>query len=104
MLYWDLEDYLALVIVMLSALCIYYALAIARVTKGAPRGWYVIIIAFTVGFVFRATQVYFDVQSPGNIINDEEAIISLVFMVLFVVGLRMLNSSFRRQLRAAQTG
>ncbi|MGP8057940.1 MAG: hypothetical protein ACLP9K_10120 [Nitrososphaerales archaeon] len=102
MLYWGFEDDIALAIVVLSVLCIYYAFAITRTTKGAPRGWYVIVVAFVVGFVFRVTQLYFDVQSPSNLIDVEEAAISLLALLLFVAGLWMLNSSFRRRVKAAQ--
>ena len=103
MLYWGFDDDLAVAIVVLSALCVYYAFAITKITKGAPRGWYVIIAAFVIGFVFRIIQLYYDVQSPSNIIDVEEAAISLLAFLLFVVGLWMLNSSFRRRLKAAQT-
>jgi glycopeptide antibiotics resistance protein len=101
--YWGLEDDLASAIMVLSALSIYLAFDIARLTKGAPRGWYVIIAAFATAFIFRATQLYFDVQSASNIIDDVEAAISLVVGILLVVGLFMLNSSFRRRLKATQT-
>jgi hypothetical protein len=100
LLYWGLDDDLTVVILVLSALSIYLAFDITRLTKGAPRGWYVIIVAFLIAFIFRATQLYFDVQSPSDIINVEEAAISLLAGILFVVGLYMLNSSFRRRLKA----
>jgi uncharacterized membrane protein YjjP (DUF1212 family) len=104
LLYWGFEDDLAVAVVVLSAVCIFYAFSITRVTRGAPRGWYVMIVAFVVGFVFRATQLYFDVQSPSNIIDEEEAVISLLALLLFVAGLWMLNSSFRRRMKAAEAG
>ena len=102
MFYWGLDDYLALVILVLGALCIYLAFDITRITQGAPRGWYVIVGAFVVAFVFRAAQLYYDVQSPSGLIDDTEATISLLALVLFVVGLFMLNSSFRKRLKAVQ--
>jgi len=100
--YWGLDDDLAVAILVLSALSIYFAFDITRITKGAPHGWYVVIAAFVTAFVFRATQLYFDVQSASNIIDDVEATISLIIGILFVVGLFMLDSSFRRRLKAAQ--
>lgn len=103
MFYWGFNDDLSVVILVLSALNIYYGFAITRITRGAPRGWYVIVVAFVVGFVFRATQLYYDVQSLSNITDMEEAVISLLALFLFVAGLWMLNSSFRRQLKATQT-
>lgn len=90
-------------ILVLSAISIYYALAITGTTKGAPRGWYVIIIAFVALFLFRAVELYYDVQSSSDIIDDAEAAISVVVGLLFVLGLLMLNRSFRRQLESAQT-
>jgi hypothetical protein len=101
--YWGLEDDLATAILVLSAISIYLAFDITRLTKGAPRGWYVIIVAFAITFVFRATQMYFDVQTPSNLIDEVEAAMSLIIGVILVVGLYMLNSSFRRRLRAEQT-
>lgn len=103
MFYWGLDDDLAATILALSAINIYLAFDITRLTKGAPRGWYVIIAAFVVGFVYRATQLYLDVQSASSLIDDVEASISLLVGVLFAVGLFMLDSSFRRRLKTAQT-
>jgi hypothetical protein len=100
--YWGLDDDLAVAILVLSALSIYLAFDITKITKGAPRGWYVVIAAFVTAFIFRATQLYFDVQSASGVIDDVEATISLVIGILFVVGLFMLDSSFRRRLKAAQ--
>jgi hypothetical protein len=98
--YWGLDDDLAVVILALSVLSIYLAFDITRPTKGAPRGWYVLIAAFVVAFMFRVAQLYYDVQSPSDIINVGEAMISLLAGVLFVVGLFMLNRSFRRRMKA----
>jgi glycopeptide antibiotics resistance protein len=101
--YWGLDDDLAVLILVLSAISIYLAFDITRLTKGAPRGWYVVVAAFVTAFIFRAVQLYFDVQSASDVIDDAEAAISLVVGVLFVVGLYMLHSSFRKRLKAAQT-
>jgi uncharacterized membrane protein len=98
LLYWGLDDDLALAIIFLSVLSIYYALAITRTTKGAPRGWYIITIGFVTLFIFRVVQLYYDAQSPSDIIDDTEATISLLVGVFFVIGLLMLNRSFRRRL------
>ena len=95
-------DVVSIVIVVLSALSIYLAYDITRITSGAPRAWYVIILAFAVLLVRRATQTYFDILSPSNDIDIEEAIATLVVVVLFVVGLFMLNRTFRKQLRVAR--
>ena len=95
-------DVVSIVIVALSALSIYLAYDITRITSGAPKAWYVIILAFAVLLVRRATQAYFDILSPSNDIDIGEAIITLVVVVLFVVGLFMLDRTFRRQIRATQ--
>lgn len=103
MFYWGFDDDLAVVNLVLSVLSIYLAFGIARLTTGAPRGWYVIVAAFGVALIFRAAQLYFDVQSPSDVISVEEATISIVAGMLFVVGLYMLRSSFKRRLEAVQT-
>ncbi|MDG6898133.1 MAG: hypothetical protein JRN24_00200 [Nitrososphaerota archaeon] len=102
MIYWGADDDLAVVIMLLSVLSIYLAFDITRITRGAPRAWYLIIGGFIVFSVFRAVQLYFDVQSPQGIISIEEASISLFAGILFVIGLFMLDRSFRTQLRAAR--
>ena len=102
MLYWGLDDYLAIGVVVLSSICIYYAYAITRITEGAPYGWYVIIAAFSVRLAYRITQLYFQVQSPGGVVDDGEAALSFVSSLLFVVGLWMLNSMFRKRLKATE--
>jgi len=99
---WGIDDDMTVVILLLSALSIYLAVDITRLTKGAPRGWYVIITAFLAVLVYWAVQLYFDTQSASDLIDDTEASISIVVGVLFVVGLYMLNSSFRRQVKTAQ--
>ena len=95
-------DAVSIATAALSALCIYLAYDITRITSGAPRAWYVIILAFVVLLVRRATQAYFDILSPSNDIDIGEALITLVVVALFVVGLFMLNRTFRRQIRATQ--
>ena len=101
MIYLGFEDVLAIAILALSVLSIYIAFDITRITRGAPRAWYVMIGGFTVLLVFRIVQLYYDVQSPQGIISVEEASISLLAGTLFVVGLLMLSRSFRAQQRAA---
>jgi len=100
LLYLGVDDYLDVGIVVLSSICIYYSLAIARTTEGAPQGWYVIIVAFTVRLVYRVTQLYFEVQSTSSLVEDEEAAISFLATLLFVVGLWMLYSRFRKRRKA----
>jgi glycopeptide antibiotics resistance protein len=102
LIYWGVDDDLTVIIIALSALSMYFAFDITRITRGAPRAWFVIIAGFVVLFVFRVMQLYFDVQSPQDIISIEEATISLLAGVLFAAGLFMLARSFRSQQRAAQ--
>ena len=102
MLYWGFEDDLALAVLILSVVNIYFALAIARIAAGAPRGWYVLISAFVVNLGYRGIELYFDVQTPNNIIAVDEATIALILSILIVLGLSMLNSSFRRRAKIAQ--
>ena len=102
MIYWGVDDDLAVIIIVLSALSMYLAFDITRITRGAPLAWYVVIGGFVVLFVFRISQLYFDVQSSQDIINIDETTISLFAGVLFAIGLFMLARSFRSQQRAAQ--
>jgi hydrogenase-4 membrane subunit HyfE len=95
-------DAVSIATAALSALCIYLAYDITRITSGAPKAWYVIILAFVVLLVRRITQAYFDILSPSNDIDIGEATITLVVVVLFVIGLFMLNRTFRKQLVATQ--
>jgi vacuolar-type H+-ATPase subunit I/STV1 len=101
--YWGLDDTLDLVVILLNAGGIYLAYEITRITKGAPRGWYFVIIAFGVFLVFRASQLYFDTQTPSDTINIIEAVISIVAWVFLITGLYLLNASFRRRLKTAET-
>jgi len=102
LIYWWAEDDLAVIDMALSALSIYFAFDITRVAKGAPRAWYFIIGGFAVFFVFRAVQLYFDVQVPADIISIEEELISLLAGILFAIGLFTLDRRFRAQQKAAQ--
>lgn len=104
MFYWGLDDDLVAVILAASILSIYFSYSITRVSKGAPRAWYVIIAAFAVATVYRAVQLYFDTQSPDSIVNDWEALISLVASVTLLGGLVMLKRSFQRNLEAPLPG
>ena len=88
-------------ILILSALSMYLAYDLTRITKGAPTAWYVIIAAFGLLFVWRATELYFDVQSASAMIDMQEAIVALFVGFLFVIGLFMMARSFRRQLKAS---
>ena len=97
MLYWGLDNDMAVGILVLSAASVYLAYDMTRLAKGAPRGWYVVVAAFGVEFLFRAVQLYFDTQSSTDSIDDAEAAATLVIGVLLVVGLYMLRSSFRKR-------
>jgi hypothetical protein len=91
-----------MVIVALSAICIFLSYDITRITSGAPRAWYVIILAFAVLLGSRAFEAYNDILSPTGDIDLEETLITLLVLVLFVIGLYMLDSTFRRRLRVSQ--
>lgn len=104
MFYWGFDDDLATIILVLSALCIYISYDITRVSKGAPRSWYLIIAAFMVLFVYRGFELYFDTQSPNDLINDWEALIFVLASTLLLAGLYTLDRTFRRHLEAADRG
>lgn len=101
MLYFSAGNLISILITILSAICIYLAYGITRITEGAPRAWYVIVAAFTVLLVTTTIQAYYDVLSPGNDISLDESIVTLIVVVLFAIGLYMLNRTFRKQLNAA---
>ena len=101
MLYWGYDDYAAILVLVLSALSIYYSFEVTRVTKGAPRAWYFFICAFVVLFVYRAVQLYFDVQSPSDLIDDYEVTLSLLVGALLLAGLVALTRGFRRGLKTS---
>lgn len=104
MLYWGVDDDLAVLILAFSAFSVYKAYAISRLADGAPRGWYVIVAAFVALFAYWAAQLYIDSRTASNVIDDVGATVSLLVGVLFVVGLLMLYSSFRRRLTVTETG
>jgi hypothetical protein len=98
----SIADMVSVFIVVLSALNAYLAYSITKITNGAPRAWSVIILAFIVLMAARVTQLYFDVQSPMDLIDLAEAVITLTVIILFAVGLTMLKRTFRRQLKVAK--
>jgi hypothetical protein len=100
----SVADMVSVFIVVLSGVNAYLAYSIAKITNGAPRAWYVIIIAFIVLMAARVTQLYFDVLSPMDLIDFAEAVITLSVIILFAVGLTMLRRTFRRQLKVAKQG
>jgi hypothetical protein len=99
LLYIDAASVISVVIAALCIVSIYLAYSITRITGGAPSAWYVIIAAFVVLSVTRAIQAYLDVLSPTNDIDIGEAITTLVVIILFVMGLFMLNRTFRKRLK-----
>ena len=101
MLYWGLDDYLAAAIIIISALSVYVSVDITRISSGAPRAWQLIILAFTAMLVYRAVQLYYDTQSESNLIDDWEALLSLIAGLLLLGGLAMLDLSFRKHSKAA---
>ena len=103
MLYWGLDDYLVIATIALSIAGIYLAFEITRIAQGAPRGWYFLIAALAFLLTFRVVQLYFDVQSQSDYIDDLETSISVVAEVLLVIGLYMLNRSFRRRAKVEKS-
>ena len=104
MVYWSLADTMAVALIVFDAWSILLAYGITTLTGGAPRAWYLIIAGFGVLLVTTMTQLYFDIQSPDNLISDTETGISLVVGVLFAIGLFLLLKTFQRQLKAANLG
>lgn len=103
LLYWGLDDYLVIATIALSIAGIYLAFEITRIAQGAPRGWYFLIAALAFLLTFRVVQLYFDVQSQSDYIDDLETSISVVAEVLLVIGLYMLNRSFRRRAKVEKS-
>jgi hypothetical protein len=102
LLYFDSGNIVSIATAVLCAVCIYLAYDITTITAGAPKAWYVIIAAFGVLLVKRTVQAYYDILIPGSGISTDEAITTLVVIVFFAVGLYMLDTTFRRQLKISQ--
>ena len=102
MLYFSAANVISVLVAVLSAGCMYLAYDLTRITAGAPRAWYVMVAAFAVLFISKIVTVYYDILSPAGDIGLTEAIIALVVLVLFVVGLSMLDMTFRRRLRVSE--
>lgn len=90
---------MAAFVLIVSAACLFLSYDIARVSRGPPRAWYLFMLAFAVLFVYRALELYVDTLSPAGVINDTEALVSLLANVLLLGGLWMLDLSFRRNLK-----
>jgi hypothetical protein len=88
--------------VLLSALSIYIAYDITRIASGAQRAWYLIMLGFVVLLIRTATGLYFDVQTPVDVIDAGESLITLIVVVFFVFGLFALDRTFRKQFRVRQ--
>lgn len=104
MVYWGLDDVLAIGILILAGISVYVSFDIRRVTDGSPRAWDLFIVAFVVLFLYRVVQLVFDLQSPQGTIDNWEALISLIANALLLGGLTMLDLTFRRHLKALQSG
>lgn len=102
MLYFDTANAISIVIVVLSIICILIAYDMTRIASGAPRAWYVIISAFAVLFVSKSIQAYYDILSPTNEIAIEETLVTFAVLVLFVLGLFLLDRTFRGRMVASQ--
>ena len=90
---------MTVLILVFSALSIYFSVDIARISKGAPRAWYVFIAGFSTWFMYHSITLCLDTVNAPDIIDDWDAVISLVVGILLFVGLVMLDRGFRRQAR-----
>jgi hydrogenase-4 membrane subunit HyfE len=104
MLYWNIADFVALVVLALAAVSMYLSYGLTRITGGAPRAWYVIIAAFAVLLIRGVAELYFDVITPATSIDIGEESILLVVMALFAVGLALLARTFRKISKVAEQG
>jgi hypothetical protein len=104
LVYWSLADTLAVALIAFDIGSILFAYNLTRLTGGAPKAWYLIIAAFGVLLIRTITQLYFDIQSPDNLISDTETGISLVVGILFALGLYLLLKTFQKQLKVANLG
>jgi len=100
--YITFADGLSIVIVALSALSIYLAYGITKISSGAPRAWYLIIAGFVVLLIKTVIDLYLDIISPLDLIDATQAVTTLVIIVFFVLGLFALHRTFRRQLKISQ--
>jgi hypothetical protein len=102
LLYFTAGDIISIATAVVCAICMYVAYDITTITAGAPRAWYVIIAAFGVLLVKRTFEAYYDLLSPGSDINTDEAVMTLVMVILFATGLFMLDRTFRKQFKVSQ--
>jgi hypothetical protein len=98
LVYFDWDDWLYVASITTSAMNIYVSFDITRISKGAPRGWSIIICAFILSMAYRSVQFYLDLVTPGSLIDQFEAGLSILVSLLLLVGLTMLDRSFRRRL------
>jgi hypothetical protein len=102
MLYWNFADDVAVAVMVFGALSMYLSYGLTRITGGAPRAWYLIILGFAVLFVRGAAELYYDVITPATTIDIGEEMILLVVVILFAIGLAMLTKTFQEHLKVAQ--
>lgn len=101
MIYWSLADYLAVATLVFDAWSVMIAYTLTKLMGGAPHAWYLIMGGFSVVLISTAVDLYSDILTPAAIIDDTQAAISLVFGILFALGLYMLLRAARRQLMVA---
>jgi hypothetical protein len=102
LLYWDLADYLSVMIIVLYVVGLYAAYSLTRIARGAPAAWYVIIMALALLLLRRVVELYYDVQTNVPLFNNAETALSFFVALFLSAGLVMLTRGFRRQLRASQ--
>jgi len=98
LVYFDWDDWLYVASIAISAMNIYVSFDITRISKGAPRGWSIIICAFFLSMAYRSVQFYLDLITPGSLLDQFEAGLSILVSLLLLVGLTLLDKSFRRRL------
>ena len=101
MIYWSLADYLVVATLVFDAWSLMIAYTLPRLMGGAPYAWYLIMGGFSVVLISTAVDLYSDTQTPTALIDDTQAAISLVFGILFALGLYMLLRAAKRQLMVA---
>ncbi len=104
MVSWNFADTLAVVEIAFYAFSLFLAYNLTRLTGGAPKAWYLVVAAFGVLLVREVFRLYFDIQSPENMLDDLQVGISLLVSILFSIGLYLLFKTFQRHLTIADSG
>ena len=95
MLYFDISDYLAILVALLAIGTAYYVWSIIKLMGGGPKAWYVFIIAFVARAGYTIYQVWLDLQTPADSLGEMQTGVQVLISLLFLLGAVWLFREFR---------